>query len=395
MPNVIKDAWNRIKKPDSNSIDAATNIVEVAEYVNFVCDMVASLQVKLYKTTDHGVTEVKGDPRSMALNVGTDNATMDGYQLKKAMVRDYLLCGEGYAYISEVEGIFSGLYYVPAYLITSRVNKYQHMLDNRSYTLLFNSKYELDARKFLKFVRHSINGVEGYGILSEQGGLINVMCKELKGLEDAMGTPGIRSGFAKSETRIPTGHEEEQREDIEKALSQAQMGDIPIVSRNVDMVWLDDPDMYKTLAERGVELHTRLRKMFKLDSSFEDRITENVIPVIKAFESMLNFSLLSYDDRKNYFFEFDTDALFKVNPRARYEMHKLAIDSGLKTRNEIRNSEKMEKKDGLDSITLSLKDIVCDNNKIIVPNTGVVIDINTGEVKNDERNKNSIPGREE
>lgn len=406
--SLVGDVWGNLQKTDLEEIKSAMNIAEVAEYVNFVCDMIAPLQIRLYTTTAQGVVEVKGDPRVMALNVGTDNSNMDGYQLKKALVRDYLWFGEGYAYINEVGGNFSGLYYVPSTMVSARVNKRYNTLANRSYTLLLNPMFpfrdgeqqsgEFDARKFLRFLRHSTNGVEGVGIAFEYSKLLNIMSNELKGLNDAVRNPGLRLVAAKLMHPIARDQQEAQQKKIEQALSDAQMGKAAVLDHDIELLYLDDPDIYKTLFDRSAELHQRLRRLFKLDSSFEDRVTESVLPVVKAFEAMLNFSLLSYDDKKNYFFEFDTDELFNVHPQKRYDRYKIAIDAGVKTRNEIRNAEKIGSKEGLDYINSSLRDVWLDNKKVIVPNTGKVIDLTAGKVidlttekeMDNERSKNPL-----
>lgn len=390
--------WKNLSKADQNEIASVASIAEVAEYVDFICDTIASLQIKLYKKTDHGIVEVKGDLRVTALNVGTDNANMDGYQFKKAMVRDYLLVGEGYAYIHKVGNVFSGLYYVPSNMVWARENKNYNTLTNRSYTLVLNplspfgdeiqQKGEFDARNFLKFLRHSHNGVEGQGIVFELKQLFETMNKESRGLMDAISNPGVRSGICKLQTTLPQNTKDDQISKIKEALADANLGNVGVVDSDVAMEWIDDPDFYEVLATRCTELHQRLRRLFKLDSSFEERIQENVIPVVKAFEAMLNFSLLKYDDWENYFFEFDTDELFNVDPQKRLNRYKISLDAGFKTRNEIRNAEKIGEKEGLDLIQCDLGKVMINGNKVIVPNTGTTIDVSTGEVNNNGQGKN-------
>ena len=65
--------------------------------VDFISNTIASMPVKLYKHKNGKVEEIIDD-RVKMLN-GDTNDTLDGFQMRKAMVEDYLLGKGGYCFI--------------------------------------------------------------------------------------------------------------------------------------------------------------------------------------------------------------------------------------------------------------------------------------------------------
>ena len=66
--------------------------------VELVSNVISNLEVKLYKESEGSVEEIKRDKRVDLLN-DTPNDLMSGDELKKVMVRDYLLDGACYVYM--------------------------------------------------------------------------------------------------------------------------------------------------------------------------------------------------------------------------------------------------------------------------------------------------------
>ena len=91
-----------ILSQDSIGCKQALNIPAVARCVNLISETVSMIPIKLYRedVTDgkRKTIEIE-DPRCSLLNEDTKD-TLDGAQFKKALVRDYLLTGNAYAYIS-------------------------------------------------------------------------------------------------------------------------------------------------------------------------------------------------------------------------------------------------------------------------------------------------------
>ena len=75
--------------------EEAMNIPAVAGSVHFICNIVASLPIRLYKTEPNGnVVEIKNDHRLQLLNDETGDL-LDAVQAKRAILEDMLLEGNG------------------------------------------------------------------------------------------------------------------------------------------------------------------------------------------------------------------------------------------------------------------------------------------------------------
>ena len=97
--------------------DKVLTLPSVNGAVDFISNCIASMPVKLYKAKDGKVEEVQKDDRVKFLN-GDTGDTLDAFQMKKAMVTDYLLGKGGYCYIKKDKNDVTGLYYVEDRYIT-------------------------------------------------------------------------------------------------------------------------------------------------------------------------------------------------------------------------------------------------------------------------------------
>ena len=95
----------------------ALTLPAVSGAVDFICNSVASMPVKLYKVKDGKVEEQDKDSRVRLLN-GDTGDTLDAFQLKKAMVEDYLMGKGGYCYIERTRNEVVALRYVEDIYIT-------------------------------------------------------------------------------------------------------------------------------------------------------------------------------------------------------------------------------------------------------------------------------------
>lgn len=91
--------------------EMALNIPTLAGCLELVSNTIATLPIQLFKEENGKVTQVLDDNRVKLLNDDTRD-TLDGFQFKKALVDDYLLMGNGYAYINKNRGKIESLHYV-------------------------------------------------------------------------------------------------------------------------------------------------------------------------------------------------------------------------------------------------------------------------------------------
>ena len=105
----------------------ALTLPVVAGAVDLISNSVACMPVKLYKVKDGKVTPVEDDNRLRLLN-GDTGDTLDAFQMKKAMVEDYLLGQGGYCYIKKYYNDIVSRHYVsdeyPQHSIACRSFRY-------------------------------------------------------------------------------------------------------------------------------------------------------------------------------------------------------------------------------------------------------------------------------
>lgn len=118
--------------------------------------------VKLYKYKQGKVEEVEDDARVRMLN-GDTGDTLDAFQMKKAMVEDYLLGKGGYCYINRNRNEVIGLHYVEEIYISVMKNFKPIFKD---YVILVEGE-EYKPYDFIKLLRNTKDGASGVGLTVE------------------------------------------------------------------------------------------------------------------------------------------------------------------------------------------------------------------------------------
>ena len=97
---------------------------------------------------DDEVEEVKDDPRIKLLNVDPGD-TLDAFQMKKAMVEDYLLGRGGYAYIRRNRNEVTGLFYTKE-IYVSAIPNFKPIFKDYQILVLGEEHYKHEFIKLLK-----------------------------------------------------------------------------------------------------------------------------------------------------------------------------------------------------------------------------------------------------
>ena len=178
----------------------ALNIPAVARCVNLISDTVSMIPIKLYKEKmvngKRKTVEIE-DSRCDLFNLDTKD-TLDGVQFKKALVRDYLLDGNAYAYINKRRNLVKSLHYVDC----------DHVLINQNFDPIFKDYNIMVYGKtykpyeFLKILKVTRNGARGIGIIEENQELLKAAYLTLKFEQSLVSTGGSKKGFIKAEKKI-------------------------------------------------------------------------------------------------------------------------------------------------------------------------------------------------
>lgn len=351
--------------------EKALTLPPVSGAVDFIGNCVACMPVKLYKYKQGKVEQVEGDSRVRMLN-GDTGDTLDGFQMKKAMVEDYLLGKGGYAYIQRSRNDVTGLFYVEERFITI-MKTYEPI--HKEYSILVEGG-EYKPWEFVKVLRNTKDGASGIGLTMEVSKAIEAAYNTLLYQLYLAKSGGNKKGFLKSNRKL--GQDEI---DVLKRAWANMYGNgqenVVVLNNGLEFQEAASSSVEMQLNESKRTFADEINGLFHLHpDNFDLTFKTAIYPVIKAFETALNRDLLLEKEKKNHFFEFDVKEIIKANLNERYAAYKVAKETGFLTLNEIRRAENLNYVEGLDVVNVGLGAVLYDTNthKYYTPNTGEAMD---------------------
>ena len=372
----------------------ALNIPAVARCVNLISDTVAMIPIKLYKEEmvngKRKTVEVE-DSRCDLFNLDTKD-TLDGVQFKKAIVRDYLLDGNAYAYINKRRNLVKSLHYVDC----------DHVLINQNFDPIFKDYNIMVYGKtykpyeFLKILRATRDGARGIGIIEENQELLKAAYLTLKFEQSLVSTGGSKKGFIKAEKKIT----KEAMDSLKRAWRELYCNtenNVIVLNDNLDFKEASSTSTEMQLNENKTSLNNSILDIFNIPVNFnwETFIKTAIMPILTTIECALNRDLLlekekwgrqssarmgtpcEQSERGVFYFAFDTKEITKGDIKTRFEAYKTVLDANLMQIDECRYMEDLEPL-GLNFIKLGLQDVLFN------PQTKEVYTPNTNQVKNIE-----------
>lgn len=366
--------------------DKALTLPAVSGAVDLISSSIASMPVKLYKYTKGKVEEVDNDPRTALLN-GDTGDTLDGYQMKKAIVEDFLMDGGGYAYIRRQRNDVTGLYYVRSDQIFIQKNNNPVFKD---YEINVGGK-NYQSYEFIKLLRSTRDGASGTGLTDEVAKVLETAYQTLLYELRRVKAGGAKKGFLQSDHKLT----QESIDTLKSAWARMYSGD----SEEENVVVLNEGIQFKEASASSTELQlnessnrlqSQINDLFHISNDFDLTFKLAVYPIVKAFETALNRDLLLEKEKRRLFFEFDVKEITRANLKERYEAYKLAKDTGFMTVNEIRQAENMNYIEGMDVINVGLGAVLYDIVKGVyyTPNTDTVSSMEDAPEDNTEGGEN-------
>ena len=345
----------------------ALELPVVSSSVDLICNTFASIPFKLYKEEikdGKKVTKEVDDDRVRIINDDT-NDKLDGFQFKKAMCEDYLLGKGGYAYIKKIGNKFTGLFYTEDKYISIQKNTDPIF---KKYDILANATTYKDY-DFIKLLRNTKDGASGVGLTSEISRALKTAYKRLLYDYDLATTGGSRKGFIKSQKHL----DDKGIKALKDAWENYYKGNANTVILNDGLEFQEASNTSKEneINEKNINFNSEIKDIFHISNNYDDFIKNAIMPIATAFATALNRDFLLEKEKKSYYFAPDTKELLKGSLKERYDAYKIAIETGFKTRNEIRYMEDDDAIEGLDMINLGLGDVLlnAETGEIYIPNT--------------------------
>ena len=364
----------------------ALAIPMVSSCVDLICNTFAQIPFKLYKETvkdGKKITEEIKDDRVSIINDDT-NDKLDGFQFKKAMCEDYLLGKGAYAYIGKVGNKFNGLYYVECDKV--QINKNEKAI-RKDYKIMVDAETFHDYQ-FIKLLRNTKDGASGKGLTEEIGKALQTAFKRLCYDYDITVTGGGRKGFIKSQKHL----DEKAMKALKKAWEDYYSGNANTVILNdgLDFQEASNTSLQNETNAKEITFNDEIRNLFHIGITYEETIKNAIMPIAIAFCTALNRDFLLEKEKKSFYFAPDTKELYKGSLKERYEAYKIAIETGFKTRNEVRYMEDDDALPGLDVINLGLGDVLLntESGMIYTPNTNSMVKM--GETSQETAENNEV-----
>ena len=374
-PSVNDVLLSAILSQDYISCEQALNIPAVARCVNLISETVSMIPIKLYRedTADGKRKTVEvTDSRCDLLNEDTKD-TLDGAQFKKALVRDYLLNGNAYAYINKQRNSVKSLHYVDSKNVTINQNFDPIFKD---YNILVHGQ-TYKPFEFLKILRATKDGARGSGIVEENGELLKVAYTTLKFEQNLVSTGGNKKGFINAKNRL-----------TKEAIDALKAAWYKFYSNNDEnVIILNEGLTFQEASNTSVEMQLNESKKSMSDSilelfgvptdwNWETFVKTAIMPILATFECALNRDLLLEKEKKSFYFAFDTKEIIKGDIKTRFEAYKTALESNLMQIDEVRYLENLEPL-GLNFIKLGLQDVLFNpvTKEVYTPNTNQVTNI--------------------
>lgn len=333
--------------------DMALSLPAVASAVDRIANTVASIPIKFYRyesTTDRsGATKRKvveiEDDRADLLN-GDTGDTLDGFQLKKAIVSDYLLDKGGYAYINRRGNTVKSINYVDATYVT--------ILQGVNNTQIFKRyKIQVDAKEytpdnFIKVLRSTKNGVDGESLIEQVSKAIEAAYQTILLQLKLLKRGGNKKGILQSQKKLS----QDALDQIKRAWNELYQSDnvdtTPVLNDGVEFKETSSSSTELQLNESKKSLNDDINAIFHIDADENKTFKNAVFPILTAIETALNRDLLLPSEKNIYFFAFDTKDVVKEDRKTRFEAYQIAITNGIMTQNECRFEENLDAVDGLD-----------------------------------------------
>ena len=367
----------------------AMSIPVVTKSVAWIASAIAALPIKMYTKTDSGYQEVYDDYRLPLLNDYSGNG-MIANDLKRQVLTDLLLDGNGYAYISKKGNKITKLSYIP----TSRLT-YTESVDtiNKIVNVWVDGKPVQDYNVF-RLVNNSKNGISGIGFVSDCQDLLSTVLSSLQ-YENSSISSGVRRGFLKSKSKLDPDKMNELRRAWKK-LTTPNQSDVLVLNAGIEFEDASSTATESQLSQNKVINMHQILAYFGLPTNFFEGVNSDayltavriaILPIVKQFTNALNNYMLLESEKSNMKFEIDTSDLLRINANERFAAYQTGLSSGILTIDEVRRMENLPALD-MQYLKLGLGDVLYNitDGKIFVPNTGAIVD--PSDSKNTELNNN-------
>lgn len=360
--------------------------------VDRISEIIASLQLDLYRVVDGNVEVVTNDKRTQLLNDNTGD-TLNGFEFKQALINDYLLHGNGYAYVNRKLNNVISLHYVDS----KKVSPLNHVD-----SIFKHNEFNIDGRTYqdydiIKILRKSKDGATGTGVLVENFEALKMIYMALVYETMLVGSGGNKKGFVKAQNKLSKEAIDDLKEQWNNMYNNNKSNCV-VLNNGLDFQESANTSVEMQINENKKSNSLEVCKIVGIpekilngtctDEEFQSFIKVSILPKLTLIETVLNVSLLNNNEKGTYFFKFNTKDVLKADIEKRMKAYSEAVKSGIMQIDEVRYDEDLPSL-GLDFIKLGLQDVLYNpkTKEIYTPNTNKTANTNNlegGDIINED-----------
>lgn len=353
----------------------ALSIPSVATAVDWIAGVISSLPIRMYKKTDSGYQEIYDDYRLPLLNNYSGNC-MTASDLFRNIITDYLLDGNGFAYVVKRGNKIEKLSYIPPFKLT-----YTESVDVIDKVLkIWIDSREIRDYDLLRICRHTKNGLTGIGFVSDNQLLLSTILNSLD-YENKTTSSGVRRGFLKSKFKLDKAKLKSLKEAWRKLRNRDS--DVLVLNEGIEFENATSTATESQLSQNKEINNRSVLTYFGLPSNFLNNANSDsyktairiaILPIVAQLENALNEFLLLESEKGSTKFVIDTSEILENSMLERYDAYQKALSSGFLTVDEVRRKESLEVLD-MPYLKLSLADVLYNTKTgdIFVPNTNATV----------------------
>lgn len=335
---VVKEGTSRSSSGTSVSIteDIAMKIASLYQGINIIADTIASMPVYLYKDEDGFQQTYPLDPRSKAL---TDmaNDIMTAYNLKKNLVKDMILHGNGYAKI-RYEGKKLKLDYLPTSVVTPKKDSTGYYFSIQAHaTDVMGENIPAEAVDYfdmLTLVRNpQYNSIVGKGLLDYASDIFDMSIQETNYMINLFKNGLSAKAVLNSKTPFKREVKEQLKRDLTDLYSGASNsgkmmvleGDISVLPLSLtptDIKLIENKHFTISEIARFLNIPKHMLSLDRQQGTYSNitqerlQLLQNTLtPYVVAIEGALNQKLLTEQEQdQGYYFQFNTNEMLKLTP---------------------------------------------------------------------------------
>lgn len=370
---------------DNVSRSMACNVATLEGCVELISNTIAMIPIKLYKKENGAIREIEDDIRLKLLNDDTGD-TLTAFDFKKALIQDYLLVGNGYAYINKQGTKIKSLHYVKSEELSINRNVDPIFKD---YDILVNGR-TYKPYQFLKVLRSSRDGSTGTGIIESNPILLSVAYNSLRYENVLAKTGGNKKGFINSEKALDQAAIDILKEQWNKMYSGNSQNCV-VLNKGLTFQESAATPTEMQMNENKVTNGDEICKILNIPPSiitgdgkantndYEKMVKIAILPAVTSFITCLNRDLLLEREKESFYFAPDLKELLKGDLEKRFKAYEIAIKNKILGVNEVRYEEDKPPIEALnDIVVLGLNDVLYNTRtgQVYTPNTDKKTDMN-------------------